>query len=175
MALAMTGVAQANWVDYWGFGGGFTQSPDLGIAGTDNEMDYGYNVGVLAGWAQSEEISLAADFSFVESEYKGSNTSLQAMGLMLDAFYTCNTGDFWRPYIGAGIGGVRLRLDQAGPFTGSEYAFGYQGMAGIAFDVDDHHAIVLGYRYQASEDVTIKTLPDIEYASHNISIGVVFD
>jgi opacity protein-like surface antigen len=58
--------------------------------------------------------------------------------------------------------------------SGSEWAFGYQGTAGIAFNVDEKHAITIGYRYQAAEDVTI-TGRNVEYASHNISIGVVFD
>ncbi len=176
MAVLMSGAAKADWFDYVAVGGGYTQSPDLGIAGVQNDMEPGYNVGILMGWNQSKEISFAADIGWVESEYTGfGGTSLQALSFMADAMYVCDTGDFWHPYIGAGVGGIELRLDQAGPFTGSEWAFGYQGMAGISFDVDDKHAIFVGYRYQASEDVSIKGLPDVEYASHNLSIGVVFD
>jgi opacity protein-like surface antigen len=111
----------------------------------------------------------------VESEYDGSNSSLQALGIIGDVIYTCDTGEFWRPYIGVGAGAMNLRLDQAPPITGSDWGFGYQGMAGIAFDVDDKHAIVLGYRYQMSNDVEIKGVSPVEYASHNFSIGFVFD
>jgi len=175
MTIALAGVAKADWVDYIAVGGGYTQSPDLGVAGVKSDMDYGYHGFAMAGWDQGDGVSFAADVMFAESEYDGSNTSLQSLSVMLDAVYVCDTGDFWHPYVGAGVGGVRLRLDQAGPFTGSEWAFGYQGMAGVSFDVDDKHAIFVGYRYQRSEDVTIKGLPDVEYASHNISIGVVFD
>ncbi len=183
MALAMTGAAKADWIDYWGFGGGVTQAPDLDFGGTSREMDYGYNMGAFVGWRQSEEVSFMADFSFTESEYEGFASSLQSLSVMLNAVYVCDTGDFWRPYIGAGAGAVEVNFDRSatGPFLpgtvgvgGSEWAFGYQGTAGIAFNVDETHAITIGYRYQAAEDVTISGR-NIEYASHNISIGVVFD
>lgn len=176
MAVALAGVAKADWVDYWGFGGGYTQSPDLQRGpGTARDMDYGYNMSLYLGWAQSEEISFAAQLSWVESEYEGSNQSLQALGVIGNVIYTCDTGDFWRPYLGGGVGGIELRRDQAGAQTGSDWAFGYQGMAGIAFNVDDTHAITVGYAYQAANDVEIKGVTPIEYASHNISIGFVFN
>lgn len=182
MALAMTGVAKADWIDYWGFGGGYTQSPDLDVGGVARDMQEGYNMGAFVGWSQSEEISFMADFMFTESEYEFSSSSLQSLSVMLNAMYVCNTGDFWRPYLAAGVGGVEVNFDRRGPFlpapsptgSGSEWAFGYQGMAGIAFDVDETHAITLGYRYQAAEDVTIAG-QNVEYATHNISIGVVFN
>ena len=178
VALAFAGTAKADWIDFVAVGGGYTQSPDLSnplIGAGDNGMDYGYHIGGMIGWNQSEEVGLGLDVMFAESEYDGTSVSLQSLSLMVNAMYVCDTGDFWRPYLGVGAGGINLRLDQAGPFTGSDWAFGYQGQAGIAFDVDDNHAIFVGYRYQASGDVTIKGVPDIEYASHNISIGVLFD
>lgn len=181
MALAMTGVAKADWIDFWGFGGGATQSPDLDYNGISREMDYGYNIGGFAGWSQTEEFAFMADVMFAESEYEGFATSLQSLSVMLNALYVCDTGDFWRPYLSAGVGAVQLDIDRgtAGPFlpasvSGSEWAFGWQGSAGMAFDVDDNHAITIGYRYQSSEDVTIGGR-NVEYASHSISIGVVFD
>jgi opacity protein-like surface antigen len=182
LALALAGTAKADWVDTWGFGGGYTQSPDLDYGGTAREMDFGYNVGAFVGWKQSEDVSFMADFMFAESEYKGFASSIQSLSVMLDAMYVCDTGDFWRPFIGAGAGAVEVNFDRSatGPFlpgslgSGSEWAFGYQGMAGIAFAVDDTHAITIGYRYQAAEDVTIAGR-NIEYATHNISIGVAFD
>jgi opacity protein-like surface antigen len=178
MALAFAGTAKADWIDYWGFGGGGTQSPDLGYGGLEFEMDYGYNLGGFIGWNQSEEISIAADVFFAESEYEGFSSNLSALSFNLDVVYVCDTGDFWRPFLGAGIGAYELRYDGGNmfpAFSGSDWAFGYQGIAGIAFNVDDTHAITIGYRYQQSNDVTIEGVPDIEYASHSISIGVLFD
>jgi opacity protein-like surface antigen len=188
MALAMTGVAKADYIDFWGFGGGVSISPDLDVGSGPNksrEMDYGYNMGAFVGWRQSEEISFTADVGFSEREYKGAASSLQALSVMLNANYVCDTGDFWRPFIGAGAGAIEVNFDRssAGPFlpagvdpggSGSEWAFGYQATAGIAFAVDETHAITLGYRYQAAEDINIGPR-NVEYASHNISIGVLFD
>jgi opacity protein-like surface antigen len=176
MAVLMSGAAKADWFDYVAVGGGATQSPDLNVFGTDSDMEMGYNLGIMVGWNQSDQISIAGDVGFVESEYEdGAGLSLQALGIMGDVMYMCDTGDFWHPYIGAGLGTIELRLDQAGPFSGSEWVFGYQAMAGISFDVDDSHGIFVGYKYQASEDASINGIPDIEYESHNISIGVLFD
>lgn len=187
MALALAGTAKADWIDYWGFAAGGTQSPDLDFNGTDREMQWGFNLGGVVGWNQSEEISVAADVLFTQSEYENSSSSLQTISAMLNAIYVCDTGDFWRPFLGAGAGGVEVNFDRGTPNptgggtflpgsvgSGSEWAFGYQAMAGIAFEVDETHAITIGYRYQASEDVTI-TGRNVEYASHSISIGVLFD
>ena len=178
MAMALAGAAKADLVDFVAVGGGVTTSPDLGYGTGSFEMDYGYHGGAMVGWNQSPEISFAADVMFAESEYKGFSSSLQSLSVMLNAMYICDTGDFWRPYIGAGAGAVNLRYSGGNQFptrTGSDWALGYQAMAGIAFDVDEKHAITIGYRYQASEDVSIKGINNIEYASHNFSIGILFD
>ena len=178
MAMAFAGTAKADWVDFVAVGGGVTQSPDLGYGGGSFEMDQGYHLGAMVGWNQSEEVSFAADVMYAESEYAGFSSSLQSLSVMLDAIYLCNTGEFWRPFIGAGAGAVQLRYNggnQFPAFSGSDWAFGYQAMAGIAFAVDEKHAITIGYRYQSSEDVSIKGVNGIEYASHNITIGVTFD
>lgn len=183
MALVLSGgVAKADWVDYWGFGGGATQSPDLDFNGTDREMQLGYNMGAFVGWSQTEDVSIMADFMFSESEYEDAASSLQSLSVMLNAMYLLDTGDFWRPYIGIGAGAVEVNFDRSstGPFlpgsigSGSEWAFGYQALAGMSFAVDETHAITLGYRYQMSEDVTI-TGRNVEYATHSVSIGVVFN
>lgn len=175
IAVAFAGAAKADWIDSVAVGGGYTQSPDLGYGGAELDMDYGYHGTVTLGWKQSDDVSFGLDAMFAESEYDGTSVSLQSLSVMFNAVYTHDTGDFWRPYIGAGAGAVNLRVDNAGPFTGSDWAFGYQGSAGVAFSVTENRAIYLGYRYQASEDVSIKGVSDIEYASHNFTIGVLFD
>jgi opacity protein-like surface antigen len=104
---------------------------------------------------------------------------LDALGFMLNALYVCDTGDFWQPYFGGGVGAIQIRLDTKSAFlplfsvAGSEWAFGYQGVAGINFPIDDTHGIFVGYRYQAAGDVDVEFLPDVEYASHNVMIGFV--
>lgn len=179
----MTGVAKADIVDFWGFGGGVTQSPDLDFAGTSRAMDYGYHMGAFVGWRQSEEVSFTAELGFTESEYEGFASSQQALSVMLNAIYVCDMDMFFRPYLGAGAGVIEVNFDRSstGPFLpatvgvgGSEWAFGYQGTVGLAFNVDEKNAITIGYRYQAAEDVTISAR-NVEYASHNITIGFVFD
>jgi opacity protein-like surface antigen len=182
MAVLMSGAAKADWIDYVAVGGGYTQSPDLGYDENDLDMDYGFNAGIMAGWNQSEQISFAADVMFTQSEYDELPDDLQSISFMLDAMYTMDTGDFWHPYIGAGLGGVYLKFHNVdldfilpgGAQSGSDIVFGYQGMAGVSFDVDETHSIFVGYRYQAANDASIKG-HDVEYASHNVSIGVVFD
>jgi opacity protein-like surface antigen len=182
MSIALAGVAKADWVDYVAVGGGYTQAPDLGYDNNSLKMDYGFHGGIMAGWNQSEDISLAADVMFTQSEYDGFSDDLQSISFMLDAIYTCDTGEFWHPFIGAGAGGVYLRfhnvdLDSVllgGADTGTDVVFGYQGMAGVSFDVDEKHAIYVGYRYQTSSDASIKG-HDVEYTTHNISVGVLFD
>ena len=165
--------AKADIFEYAQLVGGVTQSPDLGFDGVDYEMEVGYNVGGGFGWNFGPNITAGADFFFTSSDYKGFSTSLESFSAMVDGRYSFDMGDC-KPYLGAGIGAVQVHYSNAGNASGSEWAFGYQLEAGTLIATGEKWDVIVGYRFQSAEDVTIGANPGIEYQSHNVSVGLNF-
>lgn len=164
--------AKADIVDYAQLLGGVTQSPDLGFDGVDYEMAVGYNVGGGFGWNVAPNFTVGADFFFTSSDYECCETSLESFSAMVAGRYAFPM-DGWRPYVGAGLGGVQVHYANAGNDSGSEWAFGYQVEAGLVIPTGEKFDVLIGYRFQDAEDVTIEGA-DVEYQSHNLSFGLNF-
>ena len=93
------------------------------------------------------------------------------------------------PYIGAGIGAVLLRdgwsVPVAGPLGGTwasstSWQFGYQGIAGIRYNINPSLAFDIDYRYFGTTDPSFKTVPakgsgsyKTENTSHNVLASFV--
>jgi OmpA-OmpF porin, OOP family len=87
------------------------------------------------------------------------------------------------PHIGGGIGAVRLRdgFSVPGPGGGtvvsdSRWKLGYQGIAGIRYNINPALAFDIDYRYFATQDPTFRTTPaagGFSYKSENRSHNVL--
>lgn len=115
--------------------------------------------------------------------------------LMANAYYDIRNSTFITPYLGAGIGVMRVRgpLD-AQLYSGAtlveekketDWAMGYQFMAGVSYNLHEEGfpspvEIVMGYRYVAAvnPEVEFKTLGGVaarfEHRSHNAELGFRF-
>src|SRR3954451_3148559 len=178
--------------------------------GIKERHDDGYNVGARAGyewgqWRFEEEFSFRQNgISRVGfSGLPGIGTfSTPARGnrktyaIMTNAIYDFTNlgwlGGSWlgaavTPHIGVGIGAVGLRdgfaIPNAGGFNiahDTQWEFGYQGIAGVRYNINPALAFDLDYRYLATTDPTFKTSFGAKYtssyASHNIlaSLSVRF-
>jgi OmpA-OmpF porin, OOP family len=88
----------------------------------------------------------------------------------------------WNPYIGVGIGAAFPEtghlgiLSNGGTFNDEDMQFAYQGIVGVAAQMDANWAVTADYRYVASTDPTFKTTAGgtgtMENASHNIMLGI---
>jgi len=93
--------------------------------------------------------------------------------MMGNALYDFNTGTAFTPYVGAGLGGVRVNVNDARTFTGgrtiddSDTVFAYQGIAGIAYSIAPQWKVDLGYRYFASADPSFKTNDNVKVDGEN--------
>jgi len=174
MAALIVVPAKADVIDYAQLLAGVTQSPDLGYGCCDYEMDLGYNVGGGFGWKVAPNVAVGADLFFTSSDYDGYTTSLESFSALLAGTYFFDM-DGCRPFVGAGVGANHIAYVGAGSSSGAEWAFGYQGSAGVLIPADDKLDIIIGYRYQGASDVTIDGVPNIEYQSHNLSVGFNFN
>jgi outer membrane protein OmpA-like peptidoglycan-associated protein len=159
---------------YIGGEGGWTslenQTGHFGDASLKAHYDSGFNIGARAGyewgpWRFEEE------FRYQQNELKslsfGSNTlgivpgSHHADGhatgyaFMTNAIYDFTFGWPITPHVGVGVGAVELRDSFGLPGIGSiasntDWEFGYQGIAGIRYNINPALAFDVDYRYLAT-------------------------
>jgi opacity protein-like surface antigen len=177
-ALAAAPVAQADIVDFAQVSAGVTMSPDLEYNNTLFEMDSGVNVGGEFGWELSTvadgNFSVGLDLFYTSQDYTGYLSSLESFSVMANATYICDYFTSVRPFVGLGVGMINVSYDgdtQFPAFSGSDMAFGFQGQLGFHIPIDPNLDLTVGYRYQSAGDATIQGI-DVEYRSHNASVGI---
>ena len=165
------------------------QSGDIyieGAAGYAFEGDYGYNgldFTVEGDWSGGVALGitdLIGDFD-VELDiystsrgYEGYSTSLDSLSVMVNGLYDFDMGDSpITPYVGLGIGQVKVEYDGANQFpafSDEEWVFGWQAMAGGRWQANEQFSLFAEWRYQSAEDADLAGLP-VEYGSHNLLLG----
>lgn len=161
---------------------------DLDTATTSQEVDLdnGYvgNIAVGHGYKNGirTELELGLRKNDVESISGGggANGDVQSWSLMGNVLYDFNVSGSFTPYIGAGLGIAKLDVDGASPSTGvtindDDTAFAWQGMAGVAYHVNDRIRLTLGYRYFSVPDADFNssagTRFESDYSSHDVLFG----
>jgi outer membrane protein OmpA-like peptidoglycan-associated protein len=110
--------------------------------------------------------------------------SVENLSFMLNAIWDVKTGTRWTPYIGVGIGGVRVALDNVGlnstPISSSaDMVFGYQPMIGVNYALSDRLQLGIQYRYVGTvDDPSFKDAAGRHftagYRSHNLLVGLTY-
>ncbi|HEX3861206.1 MAG TPA: OmpA family protein [Stellaceae bacterium] len=190
--------AQAQWLPmpagpgawYFGGEGGWTSLEDQKgkIAGTSlrEKFDDGFNVGARAGYEWGP-LRLEEEFRFQQNGITKlgiGNFNVAATGdrnayaFMTNAIYDFNFGWPLTPHLGVGIGAVELRdglgIKGLGQISHSTtWEFGYQGIAGVRYNINPSLAFDLDYRYLATTDPTFHTNFGPSYTSGYSSHSVL--
>ncbi|MFP4003768.1 MAG: porin family protein [Alphaproteobacteria bacterium] len=169
--LAVPAAASAPGGFYAEAAGGVTFT-DLEINGFDEDMETGWNIGGAVGTHVTPNLAAELDIFYNDAGLECcSGESLNTLSFMLDAIYGFNPDGFVNPYLGAGVGTVRLEgVD--GSFSDSDWKFGYQAMAGLLLNVSQTVGVFAEYRFHdAVGDADIFNV-DVGYQSHNASAGI---
>jgi outer membrane protein OmpA-like peptidoglycan-associated protein len=189
---------------YFGIEGGWTAltgnaTGRVGAVGISERYTDGYNVGARAGYEWGP-LRFEEEFSFAPNKLNGltvGGVPLAVTGqrnryaLMTNAIYDFAVGWPVTPHLGVGIGAVNLHdsialLPPGAPGIGTTLAssntweFGYQGIAGIRYNINPALAFDLDYRYLATTDPTFRAIGGVKYSSsystHNVvaSLSVRF-
>lgn len=84
------------------------------------------------------------------------------------------------PYLGGGIGPALVNVDGISPVNGSsiddrELVLGFQGIAGLNYEISDRMSLFTDYRYFRTQEFTVKTAAgtglDTEAIDHRFMIG----
>lgn len=110
--------------------------------------------------------------------------SLDGWSAMTNAYYDFHTGTPFTPYIGAGIGAVNvaannIRSLSTGVVTDdNSWTFGYQGIAGVSYAINDQLSLRADYRYLGTTQADLGENPGfgsgsakLNYASHMVLVG----
>lgn len=177
------------------------------------DFDTGYVVALRGGWrfraVGPGTPRLELDLSYRQNDVDqfggqgdvGPGTGkLKARGLMVNALYDFRFGSRFVPYVGLGLGSVRVEADDirkditspaccTGIIDGKDSGLAWQGILGVAYEATQHWGVTLDYRYLATTDdlkygYRAGCLPDgsacsrlpgdteAKYRSHTVSVGL---
>ena len=178
---------------YIDLGAGAVLLSDTDIEGgnidTEAEFDIGPAGRIALGHAYDggwrAELELGARLSDIDSvgASNGSGDVL-AINAMVNGYYDVDLGGHFTPYVGLGIGAIRVDADGVSPVSGSridddDVAFAYQGILGGAYAIDHNWSVTADYRYLASTDLDLSTASgtdvDPTYRSHSVFLGIRLD
>jgi len=157
-----------------------TQDPGYAILG---QVGYGFGQWRLEGelgWRHNE----LDKFTYAGGSPSPSG-AVQGVNMMFNVLYDFKTDTPWTPYLGAGIGGMNVQEDNviAGGTkitNGSDTAFAYQGIAGIAYAVTDTLSLRADYHYMRTEKATVNVDSQFgggqaqgPYTSHTVAVGFI--
>ncbi len=173
LAAALQPVAsQAQF--YIGAEGGWTTLPDqndniLHVTSVTARFDSGFNAGVRGGWEWGplrieEEYSYrrdgARDIVGTNFTINGISGNRHTNSIMTNVLYDFTLGYPITPHFGFGVGAADvfdgLKVPGIGQlFNNSSWQFGYQGIAGIRYNLSPTFTVDLDYRYFATIGPTL--------------------
>ncbi|HSV28259.1 MAG TPA: OmpA family protein [Candidatus Omnitrophota bacterium] len=109
------------------------------------------------------------------------NGDTSSWSFMANGIYEFLPQSKFHPFLGAGIGYANVDTNgtSAGvAYSGDEWVFAYQGLAGVAYDVADNVAIKAQYRYFATLDYDIRATNGLrgeaDYNNHSVLVGLTY-
>ena len=172
-----------------GVGAVFPRDSDVDGTGINSTVEFDAGpVGSLAigstlggNWRGEFELShREVDVDSV-SGATGSTGDLSGTALMMNGFYDFSNGSSFTPYVGAGIGPMRLDVDGATPFGGasiddSDWVLAAQAIAGVGYKLSDRLGLFTDYRFLATTDANLTTSTnvgvDADYSEHRVMVGL---
>ena len=155
---------------------GDTQTYDTDSFSVDSDFTFG---GAIGKSNFIGPIAMEIDVLKTSRGYTGFRSSLESTSVMVNFVYdTPITGPIGT-YVGGGAGMVNIKYngaDELLAFTGKQWRFGWQALAGVDLKVGSSPFSAFGeWRYQDATDATIQSVANISYSGHSVLGGIRFD
>jgi len=176
---------------YFGGEGGWTMLENgTGSAagvGITHRYNDGFNIGARAGYEWGP-LRIEEEFNFRQNGIRsvsalgttvGTTGNRNTYAFMTNLIYDFTFGWPFSPHIGGGIGAVQLHDAWGIPGVGtiassSSWQFGYQGIAGIRYNINPALAFDIDYRYLGTTDPTFTSnFAGVKYSSSYSSHSVL--
>lgn len=156
-----------------------TAKINTGLAGAAS-IGYGFGNGLRGELELAHRAGTVGSLSNAAAGASGGR--LDATSVMANVLYDFANETSFVPYLGAGIGGARLRASNIGPdqgnaiVSGGANVFAYQGIAGLDYRIGNNLAVGASYRYFATAAASIPTSAGdsarVPYRDHAVLIGM---
>ncbi len=171
----------SGWYIGGGLGANWLRDSDVGGSGvttTKAEFDTGLAAAAAVGYGLGNGFRLEAELGYRKNDVDkvggaAGGGDVSQWSLMGNVLYDFQTGTAFTPYVGLGLGGVRVDVDGGRTFSGGrtinddDTAFAYQGIAGVAYSLAPQWKLDLSYRYFASLDPSFKTNDNLKVDAEN--------
>jgi OOP family OmpA-OmpF porin len=195
-AALTTSDAQAQF--YVGAEAGWTSLPDQtdtipGVTSATVTFNNGFNAGVRGGyewgpWRFEEEYSYRQNGTHSLAgpgfAINGISCNRHTNSIMTNVLYDFTVGWPITPHVGFGVGAVEVfdgvKLPGIGQlFNNSSWQFGYQGIAGIRYNLNQSLTLDLDYRFFAATEPTLKISKtalsyNSDYYTHNFVASLIY-
>ena len=152
-------------------------------ASSDPGLSVSVAIGSTFGGDWRAEAELAYRTVDVDKISGAANSSGRVNGatLIFNGYRDFHIDSNWTPYVGAGIGLIRLDFDGVSPIGGSrvddnDWVFAAQGIAGIGYRINERLGLFTDYRFLATTKPEFSTVAgnsvESEYREHRITIGL---
>ena len=120
-------------------------------AGLEGGAALGYAKGPIRG-----EISISQLQNKLPTGKDGKDENHKVTPIMVNAYYDFTTQSPIKPFVGVGLGDVKLNKDDVKDSALEENNFGYQGIVGAKYVVNEHVDVSVDYRYLATTEKSDK-------------------
>jgi len=182
----LNALAQGTGMYFSVFGGGtyLEDSEISNTGGAEYTFDTGWNLGGAIGYdygnvrAEFELAYRQNDFDSLNAPGFGSipitsGADISALTYMINGYWDFQNSSPITPYIGAGIGGAYIEIEESG-LTADDTVFAYKGSAGVSWNLAPNMDLLVDYTYLAATDPEFFGVLEMEYASHSVSGGLRF-
>lgn len=177
LILATSTVQAQEWKSglYLEVGGGISLLSDVEVtqsgARSDIEADEGYILSAAIG-TQFNNVHVELEALFFENAFNQISGAapaskiggdLTSIGGMANVYYDFDFGKNWRPFLGGGVGMMRVDVSNASApgffiVDDDDRAIAYQLKAGLSYSLGNHADFVISYRYLMTDDLDIATV-----------------
>lgn len=167
----------------------------LGAEVLESSHDPGFNIGGALGYDYGN-IRAEVEVAYREARYEhfsigavlpgcpctgDDDDDVSAISFMANGYYDFDIEDSSLvPYLGGGLGGARIVLDDDAGIDDQDVVFAYQVMAGIGYEISSSTTLTVGYRYfrTTTPKYEITAAPGLfleaPFESHEVIVGARF-
>lgn len=162
--------------------GGQTMTAKIGtgLAGVA-AVGYGFGNGLRGELELAHRAGAVSSLSGAAAT-AGASGRLDVTSVMGNLLYDFANETAFVPYVGAGIGGARVRASDIGPdqgnavVSGGANVFAYQAIAGLDYRIGNNIAVGANYRYFATSTASLSTSAGdsarVPYRDHAVLLGM---
>lgn len=99
------------------------------------------------------------------------NGDISALSYLVNGYYDFTNSSAFTPYLTAGLGFAKIKWTEDNE-SADDTVFAYQVGAGVGYALSKNVTLDVKYRYFATADPTFFDTVNMEFASHNLLLGV---